>query len=148
MSYAVLGARAGCVFLSSLEIVRKCFDKWRSLALGIASTGQGLGTMVLSQVLQTLDSVFTWRNSLRIVAGGLALNRFLGVLYDSKVQTANNNELLSSEDVGQRRTSKRFTCHWSVWKFPSFLVLTITFIFAMFGRAIVYVHLVSTLKIT
>lgn len=142
--YAVLGAGASCVFLSSLEIVRKCFDKWRSIALGITSAGQGLGTMVLSQILQSLVRSLSWRNSLRVVAGCLALNSFFGLLYDLKIETASISEMLPSEEAGKRRTSKRFTFHCSVWKVPSFLVLTVAFLFVMFGRAIVYVHLVST----
>ena len=144
--YAVLGADAGCVFLSGLEIVRKCFDKRKSIALGITSAGQGLGTMVFSQVLQSLVTVLSWRNSLRIVAGGLAINSLFGLLYDSTiVETANNSEPLSSEEDGQRRVSKQFSFHFSVWTVPDFLVLTFAFIFAMFGRAVVFVHLVSTL---
>ena len=143
--YAVFGAGACCVYLSGLEIVRKCFDKRRSIALGIASAGLGLGTMSLSQVLQFLVTVLSWRNSLRIVAGGLALNSLSGLLYDSTiVETANDNEPLSSEEDGERRRSKRFMFHFSVWKVPGFLVLTFSFMFSLFGRAIVYVHLVST----
>ncbi len=145
--FSFLGAGAGCVFLSGLEIVRTCFDKWRSIALGVTSAGNGLGTMVLSQVLQSLVSVFSWRNLLRIVAGGFALNSFLGLLYDSKIEIGSRSELLSGEDVGQRRASKRFTFHFSVWKVPCFLVLTVAFIFAMFGRGVVYVHLVSTFEL-
>lgn len=142
--YAFLGAGASCVFLSSLEIVRKCFDKWRSIALGITSAGQGMGTMVLSQIFQSLVSSLGWKNSLRVVGGCLALNSFFGLLYDSKIDTASISEMHTNEEAGQRRTSKRFTFHCSVWRVPSFLVLTVVFVFAMFGRAIVFVHLVST----
>lgn len=143
LCYGVLGAGASCVFLSGFEIVRKCFDKRRSIALGITSAGQGIGTMALSQVLQSLVNALSWRNSLRIVAGALALNSFFGLLYDSKMYTTSNNEMLSREEVGERPTSKRFTFHWSVWKVPGFLLLTIGFFFVMFGRSVVYVHLVS-----
>ena len=142
--YGVLGAGISCVFLSSLEIVRKCFDKWRSIALGITSAGVGLGTMVLSQILQSLVSSLSWRSSLRIVACCLALNSFFGLLYDSKIDTASISEMHTSEEAGQGRTSKRFTFHCSVWKVPGFLVLTLLFSFVMFGRATVFVHLVST----
>lgn len=142
--YAVLGGGASCFLLSSLEIVRKCFDQWRSIALGITSAGQGLGTMVLSQILQSLVSSLSWRNSLRVVAGCLAITSFFGLFYDSKIDTASISEMHTSEEAEQRRTSKRFTFHCSVWRVPGFLVLTVLFSFVMFGRATVFVHLVGT----
>ena len=128
LCYALLGAGASCVFLSSLEIVRKGFDKWRSIALGITSAGQGLGTIVLSQTLQFLVNSLRKRNSLRslrVVAGCLAKNSLFGLLYDSKMETASVSEVQTSKEAGKRRTSKRFTFHCSVWKVPGFLVLTV-----------------------
>ena len=138
VSYGALGIGGGCVFLSSVVIVRKCFDKRRSIALGIASTGQGLGTTVLSQVLQALITAVRWRNTLRIVAGSLFVNSFFAILYDPKMETAS-----SSEDAGQRLPSKRVTFHCSIWKVPGFLVVTATSFFFMFGRSVIYVLLVS-----
>lgn len=146
VSYSVFGVGGVCVFLAGVDIVQKCFDKWKSIALGIISAGQGLGTMVLSQVLQFLVNALSWRNALRIIAGALAVNSFFGLLYDPKIDTtsASTSEPLSSEEVEDRRTPKRFTFNFSIWKVPGFLVLTITYIVIMFGRSVVYVHLVST----
>ena len=143
VTYSVLGVGASCTFVSSLEIVRRCFDKRKSIAIGIASTGQGLGIVILSQVLQSLVTVLSWRNSLRIVAGALVLNGLLALLYDPKIEPVSSGELLSSEENRQRRTSRRFTFHFSVWKVPRFLALAATGFFFMFGRSIMFVHLVS-----
>lgn len=142
ISYSVLGIGGGSVSLASVAIVRKCFKKRRSIALGIALAGQGLGTMALSQVLQTLVTALHWRKTLRIFAGTLFLNSFFSVLYDPKMETASSSEDLPSEDAGQRLQSKRFTFHCSVWKVPAFLVLGATVLFFMFGRSTNYVHLV------
>lgn len=143
VTFGVLGVGASCVFVSSLGIVTRCFDKRKSIAIGIASTGQGLGTMILSQVLQFLVNAVSWRNALRIVAGALVLNGSLGLLYNPMKEPVSSGELLSSEEDGQRRTSKRFTFHCSVWKLPRFLVLAITGFFFMLSRSTMYVHLVS-----
>lgn len=143
VTFGVIGAGASCTFVSSLEIVRKCFDKRKSIAIGIASTGQGLGTMILSQVLQSLVTALGWRNALRIVAGALVLNGLFALLFDPMIEPASSGELLSNEEDGQRRTSKRFTFHFSVWRVPRFLALTATGFFFMFGRSIMYVHLVG-----
>ncbi|KAJ7372684.1 hypothetical protein OS493_017958 [Desmophyllum pertusum] len=81
------------------------------------------------------------------MAGTLVLSSLLGLLYDSKIEPASNGEvgeILSSEEDGQiRRSKRRFTFNCSVWKVPRFLVLTACGFFAMFGRSIVYVHLVK-----
>ncbi len=145
VTYGVLGAGTSCVFVSGLEMVRKSFDRRRSIAVGVVSTGQGLGTMVLSQVLQSLVSALSWRNVLRIVAGALFLNSFFGLLYDSK--TAATSENRDQEEGERRRTSKRFSFHCSVWKVPNFIVLISTSFVVMFGRSSIYVHLASSYQI-
>ena len=80
------------------------------------------------------------------MAGALVLNALLALLFDSKVDTENSEsgEQLSSEEDGQRRKSKRFTFHCSVWKVPSVITLTITGVFFMFGRSIIYVLVVGS----
>ena len=146
--YSFLGFGGGCVFLSSVVIVQKSFDKRQSIALGISSAGQGLGTMVLSQVIQSLVTAVRWRNTLRILAGSLFLNSLSGLLYDPKIETASTSEMVPSGEAGQtgqRPSSKRFTFHFSVWKVPGFLVLAASGPMIMFGRAANYVHLVRNL---
>lgn len=144
LTFGVLGVGASCVFVSSLGIVPRCFEKRKSIAIGIASTGQGLGTMILSQVLQSLVNAFSWRNALRTVAGALVLNGLLGLLYNPMMEPVSSGELLTSEEDGQRRKSKRFTFDFSVWKIPRFVVLVITGFFFQLSRSTMYVHLVGS----
>ena len=144
LTFGLLGLGASCVFVSSLGIVPRCFDKRKSIAIGIASTGQGVGTMILSQVLQSLVNAFGWRNALRTVAGALVINGLLGLLYNPMTEHVRSDELLSSE--GEKRASKRFIFHFSVWKLPRFLVLTVTGFFFQLSRSVIYVHLVSSFQ--
>lgn len=146
LTFGLLGIGASCVFVSSLGIVPRCFDKRKSIAIGIASTGQGLGTMILSQVLQSLVNALSWRNALRTVAGALVINGLLGLLYNPMIEPISSGELLTSEEDGQRRTPKRFTFHFSVWKLPRFLVLAVTGLFFQLSRSTMYVHLVSSFQ--
>lgn len=143
VSYVVLGVGGAFTFLSCLEIVRRSFEKWQSIALGIASAGQGLGTMALSQVVSSLVGVLGWRNAMRILAGALVVNSLFGLLYTSKSSNAGSSEKLLSENPGEKRRSKRFSFNFSVFKVPSFLVVAGTFFFTMFGRPIIYVLLVK-----
>ena len=102
--------------------------------------------MILSQVLQSLVNALSWRNALRTVAGVLVINGSLGLLYNSMIEPVSSDELLTREEVGQRRTPKRFTFHFSVWKLPRFLVLVITGLFVQLSRTTTYVHLVSSFQ--
>lgn len=147
VSYVCLGVGGAFTFLSCLEIVRRSFEKWRSIALGIASAGQGLGTMVLSQVVSALVIVVGWRNSMRILAGALAVNSLFGFLYGSTSATDDSSKKLLINTSVEKRKSKRFSLNLSVFKVPSFLVVAATFFFTMFGRPIVYVLLVSIIEL-
>lgn len=145
VSYGALGIGGGATFLSSQVVIKKCFDKWQSMALGIASAGQGVGTIVLSQVIQSLVTAMGWRNALRIIAGFLFINGVFGVLYDPKIESENSNDVLSSDDIQERQKPKRFEFHCSVWKVPGFLVLAAVGPLIMFGRSTNYVHMVSNM---
>ena len=124
VSYAVFGCGSGCVLVSSVVVVRRCFDKRQSLALGVSAAGQGLGTMVLSQVLQSLVTVVHWRDTLRIFAAALFLNSFCGILYDANLTQGHISSSSDEEEGRHRENSKSFTLHCSVWKVPGFLLLT------------------------
>lgn len=143
VSYAVFGCGSGCVLVSSVVVVRRCFDKRQSLALGVSAAGQGLGTMVLSQVLQSLVTVVHWRDTLRIFAAALFLNSFCGILYDVNLTQGHISSSSDEEEGRHRENSKSFTLHCSVWKVPGFLLLTACSFFFMFARITNYVHLVK-----
>ncbi|XP_029193818.1 monocarboxylate transporter 4-like isoform X3 [Acropora millepora] len=145
-SYVCLGVGGAFTFLSCLEIVRRSFEKWRSIALGIASAGQGLGTMVLSQVVAALVIVVGWRNSMRILAGALVVNSLFGFLYGSTSATDDSSKKRLITTSVEKQKSKRFSLNLSVFKVPSFLVVAATFFFTMFGRPIIYVLLVKYAK--
>ena len=142
VSYAVFGCGSGCVLVSSVVVVRRCFDKRQSLALGVSAAGQGLGTMVLSQVLQSLVTVVHWRDTLRIFAAALFFNSFCGILYDTNLIQGQISSSSDEEEGKHRENSKSFTLHCSVWKVPGFLLLAACSFFVMFARITNYVHLV------
>ncbi|XP_078056892.1 monocarboxylate transporter 3-like [Mustelus asterias] len=61
------------VFTPAVAAVSRYFSKRRTLAMGMAFTGVGIGSFVFSPLFQYLIDVYTWRGALLIIAG-LMLN--------------------------------------------------------------------------
>ena len=49
------------IYVSAPIIVTRYFNKRRSIALGIVTSGQGLGTMILGPALRALVDVIDWK---------------------------------------------------------------------------------------
>lgn len=69
LSYSLgIGLGAGCWITPLLATVAAWFDRRRSIALGIAATGSGLGTLVLSPTAARLIDAYGWRQAYVILA--------------------------------------------------------------------------------
>lgn len=66
--YVISGVGIGLVFLPSVMIVNQYFDRKRSLANGILTSGSGIGLLVMASVTEKSIEVFGWRGSLLICA--------------------------------------------------------------------------------
>jgi len=72
-TYSVLLALGtGPAYVAVMSTVSRWFDKKRGLALGIASSGNGLGTMVMAILAAYLIANFDWRTAYMVI-GILAL---------------------------------------------------------------------------
>ena len=127
------------IFVSAAIIVNHYFDKRRSLAFGVVTAGQGLGTMILGPALQALVDGFDWRNTFRVFAGLLALASFTQWFLHRGT---------SSPDENEKATSKKFTLNLWLLKDPAIMVLMITTGLYQFSRLVPYVHLVSILIVS
>ena len=129
---APFGIGTSFIYISSPVTVTQYFSKRRSVALGIVTAGQGLGTMIFGPTLQALVDAFDWRNTMLIMAGVLAMASLNGCLLKG-----NSKDLPSTN-------SQKFSWNFSVWKSPKFIALLVVGFCTNFSRMIPYVHLVST----
>ena len=123
------------VYVTSTIIVAHYFTKRRSLALGFAIAGQGLGTMTLGPTLQALVDVFHWRNTFRVFAGILTMASLTGCFLHQKA---------TSGDGHEGAPPKKFKLNFSVLKNRTVLVMLATLPSFAISRIVPYVHLVST----
>src|SRR5699024_6464943 len=69
---AGIGIGVSCIFVPVVAAVSALFERRRSLALGIAVTGIGLGTLVIAWVSGAMMQAWGWRDTFRVdaVLGG------------------------------------------------------------------------------
>ena len=64
-----LGLGFGLIYLPAIVSVTCYFEKYRSLATGIAVCGSGLGTLVFAPFIEYLIGTFGWRGAMMITSG-------------------------------------------------------------------------------
>lgn len=128
------GMGISLIYVTVTIVASHYFEKRRSVALGIMTAGQGLGTMILGPTLQALVDMFDWRNTFRVFAGVLALASLTGFFMHKGTS--------SPIEKGQVPSGK-FSFNLSLFKNPTFLMLIIMAGVYTFSRMVPYVHLVS-----
>ncbi|XP_075212745.1 monocarboxylate transporter 1 isoform X2 [Lycorma delicatula] len=100
------GLGFGLIYLPAIVSVTCYFEKYRSLATGIAVCGSGLGTFVFAPVVTWLVKEYGWRGSMLII-GGLLLNCVIfGVIFRPLVPKKKKNMLLNVHDDNSHSTKK------------------------------------------
>ena len=131
---------ASLIYISSPITATYYFNKRKSIAVGIVTAGQGLGTMILGPALQALGGVLDWRNTFRVFSGLQALASLAGCLLGVYQE-------FSIADEQNESLSKKFRLNLSLLKNPSVLILITTAGAYGFSRRVSYVHLVRIVMI-
>ncbi|CAK9831475.1 Monocarboxylate transporter 5 [Anthophora retusa] len=75
------GLGFGLIYLPAIVSVTCYFEKYRSLATGIAVCGSGLGTLIFAPCLDYLIAIYGWRGTM-LICSGIVLNcTVLGTLF-------------------------------------------------------------------
>lgn len=75
------GLGFGLIYLPAIVCVTCYFEKYRSLATGIAVCGSGLGTFIFAPLTEWLVTVFGWRGAM-LITGALVMNCVIfGILF-------------------------------------------------------------------
>lgn len=150
-SYSIpFGIGTSFVFNAGLVMVSGYFSKRKSLALGVVSAGQGLGVLAQGPLLQTLIDTYGWRTTYRIMSGVIFGICLLGATYDSNVNPeeaqVKSEDLPLATDESQPRPQglgrRGLLLDVSVWKIPTFVILTVSSSIAQFGHFVPQIHLV------
>jgi len=122
------------IYVTATVIATHYFDKRRSIALGIVTAGQGLGTMILGPSIQALVDVLDWRNTFRVFAGILGVTSLTGCFL---------HQGTSPPNVQKESPPKKFSLNLSLFKNPTVLIMLVVAGAYTFSRMVPYVHLVK-----
>lgn len=101
------GLGFGLIYLPAIVSVTCYFEKYRSLATGIAVCGSGLGTLVFAPCLESLITNYGWRGAM-MISSGIVLNCIvLGILFRPlEPARPNNNHTLEDSSKIEESVNK------------------------------------------
>ena len=138
MLFAIFGVLfplgASAVYFASLMVLPQHFERYYSLAVGIATSGVGAGGFAFSALIETSLTLYGLRSTFRILAGTAVLLFIGGLIYGRTPERFSN--------VGKNRPKpKLFDA--KIWKNRAFLIWTISVCLFFMVVYIPFVHLVS-----
>ena len=126
------GFGLGLSFIPTISIVGFYFEKRRSLAVGVAVAGVGMGTFAFPPLIRLLVHLYSWRGAM-LMTGGICLNLVAcGALYRPiPLLTDENKNEFKSED-------KRFNL--TMFRNIPYILLSFNNLLLTFGISVIYVH--------
>ena len=141
----IIGLGICFIYNSCYLVIAQYFKKRLSMATGIVALGESSGVFFTGPLLQFLLDSFGWRGTYRIMVVAFAVVCLLGLTYNPNIQlqetTTNHNLGNKNENQDNERSSISLYC--SVWKTPTFVVVTISFMVTAFAIYIPLIYLVS-----
>ena len=140
----IIGLGICFIYNSCYLVIAQYFKKRLSMATGIVALGESTGVFFTGPLLQFLLDSFGWRGTYRIMVVAFALVCLLGLTYNPNIQlqeTTGHNIENKNENQDNERSSISLYC--SVWKIPTFVVVTISFMVTAFAIYIPLIYLVS-----
>jgi len=137
----IVGFGTSISYLPALVMVAFYFDKKRSFATGVATSGSNLGALGLAPLQQVVVDSFGWRNCYRFLSGLALLISICGMLFKpleekktGKHKFAKNSEIIEAKSLKKRGLSFPRNNWFIIWAVASTI--------ATFGYFIPHVHLV------
>lgn len=122
------------MYIPSVVVVGVYFEKRRNLAMGLAVSGCGAGSLVFAPLLRLLVSTYGWRGSLLITSGLCLQSVVFGALLRPLPIQQNNNKFHSSNDFGIAQL-----CHLSLLRDLKFIVFLLNNILWNVGSLVLLV---------
>ncbi len=152
LSYGLIaGAGMSCVYSPVLTTASRWFPHRQGLALGIVSSGIGIGTFVGPPVFGHLISLYGWR--LAYLSGGLAIGgtmALVGLFLGKKPSHATLAAEREPKAAGQRENRFRVD-DWGIRQVIStrpFWVFSVLYVMVGFGLQMMLAHLVPYMQET
>lgn len=136
-SLLLAGLGLGLVYMPTVSTVCEHFNKYRTLAVGVATSGSAVGLMAFPPLISYMTNQYGWQGAL-LVSGAISCNLFacslaLRPVEREKVPT------LGTESPPKKPS----VMNVGVLRNTNYIVLCINNVFLMLGISILFVHLTA-----
>ena len=125
-------------------VVPSYFYKRRALAVGLIAAGPGAGVFVMTTIIHNLINAVGWRKTFMILAGVVAPISLAGCWF---VPYKDPQQPAVEEQKKERKTDRNFKFNnifnASMWKIPTFTVITLSRAVSYIGEYTPVTHMVS-----
>ena len=134
----VLPLGACLCYCTSILVLNQHFTRRLVLANGITLAGNGVGTLTLAPLMNTLLDGVHWRQTLRVLSALSIVLVACGLAY----YVVSPQARLESQDASETGTNAKLI-DWSLFRNKAFSVWVLSASLVMFSYYIPFVHLVS-----
>ena len=121
------------------------FDKYKTLATGMASVGHNLGLVIFADLISSLEHIFGWKGMFLVLSGiSFNLCACAVAMFPIKVELHTRRDSFTAEELLE--TPKRKYLNFSVLKKISFLFLCVSNVFMSVSHGVYILHLPSYSK--
>ena len=155
-SYGILfGFGCSCTFSAGIMVIKLYFSKIQAIAVGVLTSGIGIGALIMSPILETLTRATDWQTTFLIMAGVVFLSSLCTITFDSNVEkdqettSCNEKEIEQINGERERRSivsEMQRVFDVSVWKELPVVVFFLPEFFVAFGHFVPQLHLVRADK--
>ncbi|XP_064615784.1 monocarboxylate transporter 9-like [Liolophura sinensis] len=133
----VSGIGGGFSFLASVTMVTHYFDKRRSIALGITSSGVGFGQFLFPALIRWLYQSYDWSGVLLILGGVLLNTCAFGAIF----RPMELPKTIGMNDDAKEEERQQQGLHCAVFQNPGYVCMCLNNILVCMGLATIYIHL-------
>lgn len=145
--YFTVGLGTGIGFciinLAGVVCVSDYFDKKRSLAVGIALSGSGIGTFVLGPTIGWIISKHGWQMAITFAAVLVTCCIVLSLFFCSAKHYDDGNDGATEASIKREDDNKDVSNKVSLMREPIFIIFTISSFLTSFGFSIPYIYIVA-----
>ncbi|EDO32534.1 predicted protein, partial [Nematostella vectensis] len=151
LTFGILGGFAfSLMYFASLVVLIEYFNRHLSLANGIAVSGSGAGTLVISMIVDEMCRRYGLRAGFRFIAG-MSFLGFIAGLSFAPLSKHPMEPLIEKDDVkpkkgGFGKSIGSFLRPGKHWKNKAFVVWTLCLALVLFAYYIPYMYLVRVAK--
>ena len=131
-----------------MTLVSRYFDRHRALAIGLVSSGIGIGLFFMPPFIQYLNRSYGWRGSL-VMLSALMVQFIVLASFMKPITIPEDDDVDSINEIRTDESECYGVCHYlqlSIFRERRFVLLCLNNAFVMYGSSVFIVHIAAYAK--